>query len=40
MTILDQLAAYAKERIRQEKKIVFLQEIRRQALSLPPGNFN
>lgn len=38
MTILDQLAAYAKERTRQEKKIVSLQEIRRQAFSLPPGN--
>ena len=39
MTILDQLAGYARERTRQAKKRVPLEEIRRQAMSLPRGSF-
>ncbi|MGN0376732.1 MAG: indole-3-glycerol phosphate synthase TrpC [Suilimivivens sp.] len=39
MTILDQLAAYARERTRQAKKKIPLEEIKRQALSLPKSNF-
>lgn len=39
MTILDQLADYAKERTEQAKKKIPLEEIKRQALSIPKGNF-
>ncbi len=39
MTILDELAAYARERTEQAKKKIPLEEIRRQAMSLPKGNF-
>ena len=39
MTILDKLAAHARERTEQAKKSVPLEEIRRQALSLPRGDF-
>lgn len=39
MTILDQLADYARERVRQAKKKTPPEEIRCQALSLPRGNF-
>lgn len=38
MTILDQLAEYARERTQQAKKKIRLEELRRQALSLPKGN--
>lgn len=38
-TILDQLAAYARERTRRAKKKIPLAEIRRQALMLPKGTF-
>ena len=39
MTILDQLAAHARERTEQAKNIIPLVELKRQALSLPKGNF-
>lgn len=39
MTILDRLADYAYERTAQAKSKIPLEEIRRQALSLPKGNF-
>lgn len=39
MTILDQLAGYARERTEQTKKQIPLDEIKRQALSLPKGDF-
>lgn len=39
MTILDQLADYARERTGQAKLKISLDEIKRQALSLPKGNF-
>ena len=39
MTILDQLAGHARERTEQAKKKVPLEELRRQALSLPKGNY-
>lgn len=39
MTILDQLAAYAHERTEQAKKQIPLEAIKRQALSLPKGDF-
>ena len=39
MTILDQLAEYARERVADAKKKIPLEEIKRQTLSLPEGNF-
>ena len=39
MTVLDQLADYARERTGQAKLKISLDEIKRQALSLPKGNF-
>ena len=39
MTILDQLADYARERVAEAKKKIPHEEIKRQALSLPKGNF-
>lgn len=39
MTILDRLADYARERTAQAKSKIPLEEIRRQALALPKGNF-
>ena len=39
MTILNQLADYARERTGQAKLKISLDEIKRQALSLPKGNF-
>ena len=39
MTILDQLADYARDRVAEAKKKIPLEEIKRQALSLPKGNF-
>lgn len=39
MTILDQLAGYARERIQQAKKKIQLEELKNQALLLPKGNF-
>lgn len=39
MTILDQLAEHAKERVTEAKKKIPPEEIRRQAMSLPKGNF-
>ena len=35
MTILDQLAGHARERVAASKSAVPLEELRRQALSLP-----
>lgn len=39
MTILDELAAYAKERVQQAKKMHSLQELRSRAEALPKGTF-
>ena len=39
MTILEQLAEYASRRVLQAKMETPLEEIKRQALSLPEGNF-
>ena len=39
MTILKQLADYARERTRQAESKISLEEIRRQAFSLPKGSF-
>lgn len=39
MTILEQLAEYAKERTGQAKKEQSLHEIRQRAMSLPKGGF-
>ena len=39
MTILDQLADHARERTQQAKRKIPLNEIKRQALSLPKGDF-
>ena len=39
MTILDQLAGYARERVEKEKNIVPLADIRKQAYDMEPGTF-
>lgn len=39
MTILDQLANHARERVAEAKKKISPFDIKRQALSLPKGNF-
>lgn len=39
MTILDQLAGYARERTEQAKKKIPTEELRQKALSLPKGSF-
>ena len=39
MTILDQLAGYARERVQRAKEALPLSEIRRQALAQPKGEF-
>lgn len=39
MTILDQLAGYARERTQQAKRKLPLDDMKRQALSLPKGSF-
>ena len=39
MTILDQLADHARERVVEAKKKIPLEKIKRQALSMPKGNF-
>ena len=39
MTILDRLASHARERVAASKSAVPLEELRRQALSLPKGDF-
>lgn len=39
MNILEQLAEHAKYRTQQDKKITSLGEIKKQALSIPGGNF-
>lgn len=37
MTILDELAAYAKERVQRAQAVKSLEDVRRQALALPKG---
>lgn len=39
MTILDEIAAYTKQRIAAEKQIISIEEIHRQANEMPKGNF-
>ncbi|MBQ8850020.1 MAG: indole-3-glycerol phosphate synthase TrpC [Clostridia bacterium] len=39
MTILDQLADHARERVAKAKSKISLEEIKRQAISLPTGDF-
>ena len=39
MTILDQLADYARERTRQAEREIPLKELQRQAMALPKGDF-
>lgn len=39
MTILDQLAAHARERTEQAKQRVLLEELKQRALALPKGDF-
>ena len=39
MTILDQLAGHARERVAEARKKIPLDEIKRQALSMPRGDF-
>lgn len=39
MTILDQLAEHARERVEQAKRSLPTEELRRRALALPRGNF-
>ena len=40
MTILDELAEYAKQRVENQKKKISLAEIKNSALSLPKGDFS
>ena len=40
MTILDELAEYAKQRVENQKKEISLDEIKKSALSLPKGDFS
>ena len=40
MTILDELAAYAKERVAESKKRISAEEIKEKTLSLPKKNFS
>ena len=40
MTILDQLADYARQRTEQAKRALPMEEIRHQALALPKGDFS
>ncbi len=39
MTILEQLSEHAKERVKNKKKLISLDEIKNMALELPKGNF-
>ena len=39
MTILDELADYAKKRVAEEKQILSLDEIKKSAFSMPKGDF-
>ena len=39
MTILEQLASYARERVEKNKKLISFEEIKNKALELPNGNF-
>ena len=40
MTVLDELAEYAKERVSEAKKNISLQEIKKAAYSMPKGDFS
>ena len=40
MTILDELAKYAKKRVAEEKQKISLDEIKKSALSMPKGDFS
>ena len=40
MTILDQIALYAKERVAKAEREMPLEEIKKKALSHPKGNFD
>ena len=40
MTILDELAEYAKNRVAEEKQKISLDEIKKSALSMPKGDFS
>jgi len=40
MTILDEIAEYAKKRVKQEKEIVSPEKMKKSALSLPKGDFS
>ncbi len=40
MTILEQLAEHAKERVEKNKKLISFDEIKNKALELPKGNFS
>ncbi len=40
MTILDEIAAYAKERVREAEKKVSLEELKKKAYELPKGDFS
>ena len=39
MTILDELAEYAKQRVARAKENISLEELKRRAFALPRGNF-
>ena len=39
MTILDQLAEHARERVNEAKREVSLEEVRQRALSMQKGSF-
>ncbi|RKM63195.1 indole-3-glycerol phosphate synthase TrpC [Butyrivibrio sp. XB500-5] len=40
MTILDEIAAYAKERVKEAEKKVSLEEVKKMAYDLPKGDFS
>ena len=40
MTILDEIAEYAKKRVKQEKEIISPEKMKKSALSLPKGDFS
>lgn len=39
MTILDELASYARERVEKQKSIVSFEEVKERALAMPKGDF-
>ena len=40
MTILDEIAEYAKKRVKEEKEIISPEKMKKSALSLPKGDFS